>query len=78
MTISRMVVVHCICHIEHEPMLAQGEVIGMINTQTRPLDVVLCAADSLLGDLHKLGVDHRFGHSQSGSAKDYRLSTLEK
>ena len=35
-------------------MLSQGEVIGMVNGQTRPQDVVLCAAGSLPGDLHKL------------------------
>lgn len=40
--------------IEHTPLLSQGEVIGMVNTQTRPQDVVLCAAGSLPGDLHKL------------------------
>ncbi len=40
--------------LEHEPMLSQGEVIGMVNMQTRPQDVVLCAAGSLPGDLHKL------------------------
>lgn len=40
--------------LEHEPLLSQGEVIGMVNTQSRPQDVVLCAAGSLPGDLHKL------------------------
>jgi 3D-(3,5/4)-trihydroxycyclohexane-1,2-dione acylhydrolase (decyclizing) len=40
--------------LEHEPMLSQGEVIGLVNTQSRPQDVVLCAAGSLPGDLHKL------------------------
>jgi 3D-(3,5/4)-trihydroxycyclohexane-1,2-dione acylhydrolase (decyclizing) len=46
--------VHRIYHLEHEPMLSQGEVIGMVNTFSRPQDVVLCAAGSLPGDLHKL------------------------
>ncbi len=46
--------VHRIYSLEHEPLLSQGEVIGMVNTQTRPQDVVLCAAGSLPGDLHKL------------------------
>ena len=46
--------VHRIYNIEHEPMLSQGEVIGMVNTRSRPQDVVLCAAGSLPGDLHKL------------------------
>jgi 3D-(3,5/4)-trihydroxycyclohexane-1,2-dione acylhydrolase (decyclizing) len=46
--------VHRIYHLEHEPLLSQGEVVGMVNTQSRPQDVVLCAAGSLPGDLHKL------------------------
>lgn len=46
--------VHRIYNLEHEPMLSQGEVIGMVNSQSRPQDVVLCAAGSLPGDLHKL------------------------
>jgi 3D-(3,5/4)-trihydroxycyclohexane-1,2-dione acylhydrolase (decyclizing) len=46
--------VHRIYHLEHEPMLSQGEVIGMVNTQSRAQDVVLCAAGSMPGDLHKL------------------------
>ncbi len=46
--------VHRIYTLEHEPMLSQGEVIGMVNTQSRPQDVVLCAAGSMPGDLHKL------------------------
>jgi len=40
--------------LEHGPLLSQGEVIGVLNTLTRPQDVVLCAAGSLPGDLHKL------------------------
>jgi 3D-(3,5/4)-trihydroxycyclohexane-1,2-dione acylhydrolase (decyclizing) len=43
-----------IYHLEHEPLLSQGEVIGAVNTASRPQDVVLCAAGSLPGDLHKL------------------------
>jgi 3D-(3,5/4)-trihydroxycyclohexane-1,2-dione acylhydrolase (decyclizing) len=46
--------VHRIYTLEHEPMLSQGEVIGMVNSQTRLQDVILCAAGSLPGDLHKL------------------------
>jgi 3D-(3,5/4)-trihydroxycyclohexane-1,2-dione acylhydrolase (decyclizing) len=34
--------------------LAQGEVIGAVNQFARPEDVVVCAAGSLPGDLHKL------------------------
>ena len=40
--------------LEHGPLLSQGEVIGLVNTFSRPEDVVLCAAGSLPGDLHKL------------------------
>ena len=36
------------------PPLSQGEVIGLVNTTSKPQDVVLCAAGSLPGDLHKL------------------------
>jgi 3D-(3,5/4)-trihydroxycyclohexane-1,2-dione acylhydrolase (decyclizing) len=43
-----------IYHLEHGPLISQGEVIGVINTVSRPQDVVLCAAGSLPGDLHKL------------------------
>lgn len=43
-----------IYNLEHEPLLSQGEVIGMVNSFSQPRDVVLCAAGSLPGDLHKL------------------------
>jgi 3D-(3,5/4)-trihydroxycyclohexane-1,2-dione acylhydrolase (decyclizing) len=46
--------VHRIYNLEHEPMLSQGEVIGMVNTLSAEEDVLLCAAGSLPGDLHKL------------------------
>ncbi|HEV7195865.1 MAG TPA: 3D-(3,5/4)-trihydroxycyclohexane-1,2-dione acylhydrolase (decyclizing), partial [Pedococcus sp.] len=35
-------------------LLTQGEVIGAVNELTDPRDVVLCAAGSMPGDLHKL------------------------
>jgi 3D-(3,5/4)-trihydroxycyclohexane-1,2-dione acylhydrolase (decyclizing) len=35
-------------------LLTQGEVIGMVNELTDPRDVVVCAAGSMPGDLHKL------------------------
>ena len=38
----------------HAPLPSQGEVIGAVNTFARPQDVVVCAAGSLPGDLHKL------------------------
>jgi 3D-(3,5/4)-trihydroxycyclohexane-1,2-dione acylhydrolase (decyclizing) len=37
-----------------EGLLTQGEVIGAVNELTDPRDVVLCAAGSMPGDLHKL------------------------
>lgn len=40
--------------LEHGPLISQGEVIGVVNTLSRPQDIVLCAAGSLPGDLHKL------------------------
>jgi 3D-(3,5/4)-trihydroxycyclohexane-1,2-dione acylhydrolase (decyclizing) len=43
--------------IYHTPTglpVSQGEVIGAVNDFSRPQDVVLCAAGSLPGDLHKL------------------------
>ncbi|HZT43713.1 MAG TPA: 3D-(3,5/4)-trihydroxycyclohexane-1,2-dione acylhydrolase (decyclizing) [Chthonomonadaceae bacterium] len=36
------------------PPISQGEVIGAVNTASDARDVVLCAAGSLPGDLHKL------------------------
>ena len=38
----------------HEPLPAQSEVIGVVNRLSRPRDVVVCAAGSMPGDLHKL------------------------
>jgi 3D-(3,5/4)-trihydroxycyclohexane-1,2-dione acylhydrolase (decyclizing) len=38
----------------HGPLPSQGEVIGAINTFSEPEDVVVCAAGSMPGDLHKL------------------------
>ena len=43
-----------IYNLEHGPLLSQGEVIGAVNTFSGPRDIVLCAAGSLPGDLHKL------------------------
>ena len=37
-----------------EGLLTQGEVIGCVNELSDPRDVVLCAAGSMPGDLHKL------------------------
>ena len=38
----------------HGPPLSQGEVIGLLNEALGPRDVIVCAAGSLPGDLHKL------------------------
>ncbi|WP_197428206.1 3D-(3,5/4)-trihydroxycyclohexane-1,2-dione acylhydrolase (decyclizing) [Phnomibacter ginsenosidimutans] len=38
----------------HAPLLSQGEVIGAVNSFAKEKDIVLCAAGSLPGDLHKL------------------------
>lgn len=41
-------------HLGHGPLPAQSEVIGAVNAATDPSDVVVCAAGSMPGDLHKL------------------------
>jgi 3D-(3,5/4)-trihydroxycyclohexane-1,2-dione acylhydrolase (decyclizing) len=38
----------------HEPLPAQSEVIGAVNAASEPIDVVVCAAGAMPGDLHKL------------------------
>ena len=38
----------------HRPILSQGEVIGAVNDASDDRDVMICAAGSLPGDLHKL------------------------
>ncbi|MDE2855890.1 MAG: 3D-(3,5/4)-trihydroxycyclohexane-1,2-dione acylhydrolase (decyclizing) [Chloroflexota bacterium] len=65
--------VHRIYNLEHEPLLSQGEVIGMVNSLSAPGDTVLCAAGSLPGDLHKLwrtrnrrGYHLEYGYSTMG------------
>lgn len=62
-----------IYNLEHGSPISQGEVIGVVNTVTRPEDVVLCAAGSLPGDLHKLwrtrdtkGYHLEYGYSTMG------------
>jgi 3D-(3,5/4)-trihydroxycyclohexane-1,2-dione acylhydrolase (decyclizing) len=40
--------------LDHGPPPSQGEVIGAVNTFSEPEDVVVCAAGSMPGDLHKL------------------------
>jgi len=41
-------------HLGHTPLPAQSEVIGAVNAAAGPRDVVVCAAGSMPGDLHKL------------------------
>ncbi len=41
-------------HLGHGPLAAQSEIIGAVNDISRPRDVVICAAGSMPGDLHKL------------------------
>ncbi|MDA0710620.1 MAG: thiamine pyrophosphate-dependent enzyme, partial [bacterium] len=43
-----------IYNLGHRPILSQGEVIGAVNTFSNPRDVMICAAGSMPGDLHKL------------------------
>lgn len=43
-----------IYNLGHEPLPSQGEVIGAVNSFSDERDVVLCAAGSAPGDLHKL------------------------
>jgi 3D-(3,5/4)-trihydroxycyclohexane-1,2-dione acylhydrolase (decyclizing) len=38
----------------HGPLPAQSEVLGVVNRVSEPRDVVVCAAGSMPGDLHKL------------------------
>ena len=40
--------------LAHQPLPAQSEVIGAVNDAAGPRDVVVCAAGSMPGDLHKL------------------------
>ena len=41
-------------NLRQSPPISQSEVIGIVNHFSRPQDVVVCAAGSLPGDLHKL------------------------
>src|SRR5206468_3377213 len=40
--------------LDHAPLPAQSEVIGAVNDAAEPEDVVVCAAGSMPGELHKL------------------------
>ncbi len=57
----------------HGPLPAQSEVLGAVNSCSEPEDVVVCAAGSMPGDLHKLwrtrdpkGYHVEYGYSTMG------------
>jgi 3D-(3,5/4)-trihydroxycyclohexane-1,2-dione acylhydrolase (decyclizing) len=59
--------------LEHGPLPAQSEVLGAVNSFSEPTDVVVCAAGSMPGDLHKLwrtrdpkGYHVEYGYSTMG------------
>ncbi|HEX2314120.1 MAG TPA: 3D-(3,5/4)-trihydroxycyclohexane-1,2-dione acylhydrolase (decyclizing), partial [Thermomonospora sp.] len=41
-------------HLGHGPLPSQPEILGVVNEEAHPRDVVVCAAGSMPGDLHKL------------------------
>ena len=62
-----------IYNLGHGVPVSQGEVVGVVNETAGPKDVVLCAAGSLPGDLHKLwrtrdpkGFHLEYGYSTMG------------
>ena len=59
--------------LRHGPPISQGEVIGAVNRASRPQDIVVNAAGSMPGDLHKLwrtrqpgGYHMEYGYSCMG------------
>src|SRR5215204_6724037 len=59
--------------LDHGPLPAQSAVIGAVNSFSEPEDVVVCAAGSMPGDLHKLwrtrdpkGYHVEYGYSTMG------------
>jgi 3D-(3,5/4)-trihydroxycyclohexane-1,2-dione acylhydrolase (decyclizing) len=59
--------------LRHGPPISQGEVIGVVNSVSEPRDVVINAAGSMPGDLHKLwrtrdpkGYHMEYGYSTMG------------
>ncbi|HZP03019.1 MAG TPA: 3D-(3,5/4)-trihydroxycyclohexane-1,2-dione acylhydrolase (decyclizing) [Terriglobia bacterium] len=62
-----------IYNLRHGPPISQGEVIGIVNRVSQPRDVVVNAAGSMPGDLHKLwrtrdpkGYHMEYGYSCMG------------
>lgn len=60
-------------NLEHGPLMSQGELIGAVNELSAPRDVVMSAAGSFPGDLHKLwrtrdnkGYHLEYGYSTMG------------
>ena len=60
-------------NLGHGPLPAQSEVLGAVNELSGPRDVVVCAAGSMPGDLHKLwrtrdakGYHVEYGYSTTG------------
>ncbi|MDA0162178.1 3D-(3,5/4)-trihydroxycyclohexane-1,2-dione acylhydrolase (decyclizing) [Solirubrobacter ginsenosidimutans] len=60
-------------NLGHTPLPAQSEVLGVVNRVSGPRDVVICAAGSMPGDLHKLwrtrdpkGYHVEYGYSTMG------------
>ena len=60
-------------NLGHSPLPAQSEVLGAVNDLSAPRDVVVCAAGSMPGDLHKLwrtrdvkGYHVEYGYSTMG------------
>jgi 3D-(3,5/4)-trihydroxycyclohexane-1,2-dione acylhydrolase (decyclizing) len=60
-------------HLGHTPLPAQSEILGAVNDLSGPRDVVVCAAGSMPGDLHKLwrtrdpkGYHVEYGYSTMG------------
>lgn len=63
--------------VRHGPPVSQGEVIGAVIKASRPQDVVVCAAGSLPGDLHKLWQTRQPGgyHAEYGfSCMGYEIA----
>jgi 3D-(3,5/4)-trihydroxycyclohexane-1,2-dione acylhydrolase (decyclizing) len=63
--------------LRKDPPITQGEVVGVVNSLTEPSDILVCAAGSLPGDLHKLWRTRRPGgyHMEYGySCMGYEIA----
>jgi 3D-(3,5/4)-trihydroxycyclohexane-1,2-dione acylhydrolase (decyclizing) len=61
-----------IYNLEHGPLISQGEVIGVVNTVSKAEDIMVCAAGSMPGDLHKLWRTR----NSKGYHMEYGFSTM--